>query len=214
MRERCPNNCGKGLKNLLATFGGLQMKFRHAFIVVAGMLAMAGAVRADTIVTSGGHVTGINGITIAGTTYNVTWGPVDDTTFAASPTNAAAMSLAIMNDLNSSGATVVAAAPPKVLVTAIGVDAGTYALVTVSGYGSPWGAAASTQYGGSGGGCGCALWGDYVLDYGADAWDEFSVASVATPEPGTTPLTLTGLGLLGLIVVIRKRIVQGRAQAT
>jgi hypothetical protein len=30
------------------------------------------------------------------------------------------------------------------------------------------------------------------------------VEFAATPEPGTTTLTLTGLGLLGLLVVMRK----------
>jgi hypothetical protein len=38
--------------------------------------------------------------------------------------------------------------------------------------------------------------------------------SVATPEPGTISLTLTGIGLLGLLVVMRKRYARSFPQAT
>jgi hypothetical protein len=41
-----------------------------------------------------------------------------------------------------------------------------------------------------------------------------TVATVATPEPGTSSLTLIGLGSLGLIVVMRKRTAQGLPQAS
>ena len=42
----------------------------------------------------------------------------------------------------------------------------------------------------------------------------FAPLVVATPEPGTTTLTLTGLGLLGLLVVMRKRYARSFPQAT
>jgi hypothetical protein len=44
------------------------------------------------------------------------------------------------------------------------------------------------------------------------AYAEF--ASIAAPEPGAGALTLTGLGLLGLIVVMRKRKAPGLQQAS
>jgi hypothetical protein len=177
------------------------------------MLVMAGAVRADTIVTSGGYVTGINGITVAGTTYNVTWGSVDDTTFATSLTNATAMTNAIVADLNLVvwGLNPAVTDPVSHFITGMGVDGGVSTTVAACCYGAPpWVQLPVYPTG---------LWAAYVSPSGygypgEDAWDEFSVASVATPEPGTLTLSLTGLGLLGLMVVIRKRIVQGRAQAT
>jgi hypothetical protein len=38
--------------------------------------------------------------------------------------------------------------------------------------------------------------------------------SIATPEPGTSVLMLIGIGSLGLMMVLRKRIAQGLPQAT
>lgn len=46
------------------------------------------------------------------------------------------------------------------------------------------------------------------LNYGPNG-----ISVVSTPEPGTMSLTFLGVGLLGLIVVMRKREAQGRAQA-
>jgi hypothetical protein len=41
----------------------------------------------------------------------------------------------------------------------------------------------------------------------------YNYSPVATPEPGTSTLLVTGVGLLGLMVVLRKRKVQRLAQA-
>ena len=165
--------------------------------------------RADTIVASGGNVTAINGITIAGITYNVTFGTTIDTTFAGNPTNANAMNTAIVADLSSSNTDLTAGR-----ACLVGLDGG------VSTYGAISLAAAPCGFPGA-----PAHWvadtfstvgfTDYVLTgNGTVLWDEFAVAATTTPEPGTLSLTLTGLGLLGLLVVIRKRVALRHPQAT
>jgi hypothetical protein len=53
-----------------------------------------------------------------------------------------------------------------------------------------------------------------ALDGGGGAWyTEFS-PEVPTPEPGDLMLTLTGVVLLGLMVVMRKRVANRHPQAT
>jgi hypothetical protein len=157
------------------------------------------AAHADAIVTSGGNVTGINGITVAGTTYNVTWGTAIDTTFAASFTNATTMNNAIVADLSSYGAPHVSDSASTELIV-VGIDGGPTSPFAGS-TGLAWGAQSEStitfdgQVGGN------------PTFY---AWDEFAV--VATPEPGTAAFTLTGLGLLGL-VVLRKRVALRQSQA-
>jgi hypothetical protein len=155
---------------------------------------------ADSIVIDGsGNVIGINGILIAGTTYNVTWGTAIDPTFASSLVNASLINADIVNDLNAYGAPAVADAVSNNLC-AVGVDGGVstasaQALNACPNSPATWGGFVTST----------SAWTGFVGNNPRTvAWDEFTV--VATPEPGTTTLTLTGLGLLGLLVVLRKRI--------
>jgi hypothetical protein len=150
------------------------------------------AARADTIVTSGLYVTGIDGITINGTTYDVTFGTPDDTTFSSNPLDALSMATEIANDL-SPYATVADTAYNT--ITFVGVDGGANVSVAqVGSIGTIGLSYASYSF-------------RPVFNPSVYSWAEFSV--VSTPEPGTSMLTLTGLGLLGLMMVMRKRIGQG-----
>ena len=148
--------------------------------------------RADTIISSGGNVTEIDGVTIAGITYNVTFGTIDDMTFATNAANALAAETAILVDLNSGTYTMAGGG------CRAGVDAGTATLAAQAGVPA----------------CGGLPWDTYAfftaaytsgVTPGFQVWAEFAVAPVPTPEPGVLMLTLTGVGLLGLMVVLRKR---------
>jgi hypothetical protein len=156
------------------------------------------AARADTFVFSGGFVSGINGITVAGVTYNVTWGLTDDTTFASSLANALAMNAQITADL----AGYQPPPPPATLAGQgttslfdVGVDGGTLTPYADDRF-TPtfWSSHVDTTS-------------DYILSVqeipAGIQWDEFTVVS---PEPGAATLTLTGLGMFGLLVVMRKRL--------
>jgi len=152
------------------------------------------AARADTLVFSGGFVSGINGITVAGVTYNVTWGLTIDTTFASSLANALAMNAQITADLAAYGPASVAGAG-YTTVFDVGVDGGTLTPYADDRF-TPtfWSSHVDTTS-------------DYILSVqeipAGIQWDEFTVVS---PEPGAATLTLTGLGMFGLLVVMRKRL--------
>jgi hypothetical protein len=167
--------------------------------------------RADTIacgtatcITTGGYVTEIEGLNIDGTAYNVTF---DTTDSSPAPFNtngeAGDASGAIIAALG--GDEIVNASLYGGVLQLIAVDAG--------------GGSAYIDYLSSGGG-----WAEnigvysiarnftpYVPDGGL-YFADFSTAATATPEPGTLLLTLTGVGLLGLMVVMRKRKALGLAQ--
>jgi hypothetical protein len=163
--------------------------------------------RADTIVASGGNVTAIDGITIAGVTYNVTFGTTDDMTFAGNATNASMANADIVADLSSD--TYLTAGG----VCGVVVDGGSESFIAFTeespcGYGGPAGkwypVSSPTSY-----------YTGVIQTYpGTFLWDEFTVAPTSTPEPGTLSLTLTGVGLLGLTLILRKRKAHDLAQTT
>ena len=152
--------------------------------------------RADSIVTSGGNVIGIDGITISGITYNVSFGTTDDMTFSLDQTDGLAMASAIASDLGSY--TSVSDAVSNT-IGYIGVDVGTLAAIA-EGPGGPYPTSWHTLQ------TVTVSFEDGVtnLPYGY-AWAE-STPAVATPEPGS--FTLLGVGLLafGTIILVRKQI--------
>jgi len=158
---------------------------------------------ADTIVSSGGNVTAIDGITIDGNTYNATFGTTDSATFASSLTDATLAAEDVANDLST----------PNLYLTAggftyLGVDGGgnspsicqELSGTCNAGSADPWGSVGANT---------TAIYATLagktqgLYKYG---WVDFSVQTQATPEPGTLTLALTGVGLLGSMVVLRKRV--------
>jgi hypothetical protein len=181
---------------------------RSLMILVVLLFTALGSTsaHADTIVSSG-----IDGITIDGTTYNVTFGTTEDTTFAGNLTDATLAAQDIANDIN----TLDIYLPFANGFLSLAVDGGTYSPTICFNGGyvcptlalPPW-----TVYP-------TILTTNIVLanmeSYPFSppvGWVEF--AAVSTPEPGAATLTLTGVGLLGLVVVMRKRKAPGLAQAT
>ncbi len=151
---------------------------------------------------SSGIVTAIDGITIAGTTYNVTFGMTDDTTFAGSATALTAID-ALSVDLTPFAA-VMNQNFTKALTTLIGVDGGSGTIYTAGVEVAPLlffftSTMAQTSF-------------SNFVGSGLAGYAEFTPR--ATPEPDTFTLALTGIGLLGLLAVIRKRVALRHTQAT
>jgi hypothetical protein len=159
--------------------------------------------RADTIITNaGGSVTAIDGITIAGATYNVTFGVTEDTTFNAISTTSAQ---GIANQLNTDLGSLDINSPLGVFYAF--EFGGGQAMGSANG--PPWNLNPPTVFSD-------IQWNTFVGENATVVlqtyWAEF--APVATPEPDTATLTLSGFGLLGLALVMRKRIARGLPQAT
>jgi len=180
---------------------------KYALAAAAGLLWMAlpGALRADTIITSGGNVIEIEGITVAGVTYDVTWGPTADLTFATDPTDAATMTSDIAGDLNAYEAPGVGISDSFIVLGAYGVSS-TYAAYAL---GAPLGGSCIPIAGPPAAG----EWGTTVCDTGdfamgvtdtpyLYAWDEFTVEA-AVPE--SSSLLLLAAGLLGLLGISLRR---------
>jgi len=185
-------------------------------------ISLAPAACADTVIFSGFVVTAINGIAVGGTTYNVTFGHTDDTTFATNPANADTMLTAIQADLNNSIAPAPPCSGPPFIGTGsssstgsgetLAVDGGPtfhyiFRVVTITPYPPScsihWGLGTISNSGFS----------TLIALYSkATYWAEFS--PVAAPEPGTISLMLIGLGSLGLVLLMRKRAALRHPQAT
>jgi hypothetical protein len=155
-------------------------------LLLSAALLGSTAVRADTIVASGGNVTAINGIIIAGTTYNLTFVTTAGTPYVGDPTGVAGVESQLIADLTGN-----ATAGGGFGVILDNAPSGEHAVVN---FGGGW--ASDDQsfnfFCTPGPNCG-AVWADFT-------------PVAATPEPGTSVLTLPGLGLLGVLVVMRKRI--------
>jgi hypothetical protein len=158
---------------------------------------------ATCIYTVSGDVTEIEGLSLGGTTYNVTFGTTEDTTFATNLTNADLMNLLINDALNGG--------PGKFALVGdacvVGVDGGTLVYLT-------YGESSTCEFPGAG-----FVWGvdlttpaSYAAEvsnvFQGELWAEFTPVTQSTPEPGTLILMLIGIGLLGFLM-IRKRISLG-----
>jgi len=163
---------------------------------------------ADTIIASGGNVTAIDGITIAGTTYNVTFGTTEDTTFSGDLTDAATAYDDIFADLTSSSTYVTVGGEYGVIVNA----SPDFYLIGEPSADGDWTMLGEGDIDPIG-----LLPGGFFIPFVISEpalFAEFSVVPVATPEPGSVMLLLTGLVLLGLMYVWRKRKAPALAQAT
>ena len=181
-------------------------------IMLGSVIALGSTVaHADTLVTNGGgFVTGIDGITLNGTLYNVTFTHTVDNTFSAFDSNSSTL-VGVVNDINSDLGT-------SSILDAVG---GFYIIGAAS-----FGAIGAVQLVPMGIPPSPAIWvlqglGNPGIDRDVAStnnenifWANFTPAVVATPEPGALVLTLPGIGLLGLMVVMRKRKGPGFSQAT
>jgi hypothetical protein len=169
------------------------------------------AAHADGLVVTngGGYVTAIDGITLDGTLYNVTFTSNIDNTFAADPYDSPIMN-AVQADIDEAlGATTLNDEDGAFYGIAAQSD-----LIAVDALTNPFMADASWESSSTASDENFA--GGLAFNSGRIFYANFTpvVVTRATPEPGTVPLTLTGLGVLGLLVVIRKRFALHHSQAT
>jgi hypothetical protein len=165
------------------------------------------AARADTVVyNGGGWVTAIDGITLNGTLYNVTFTNNIDNTFAAYAADS--------STING-------------ILGALDADLGSTLLNDDTGYFYAVSAAAG-QSGVAEFQCPVThecwnnldpiLTEDFTFIMSTrptiDFWANFSPSTVAIPEPSAFMQTLTGVGLLGLMMMKRRRVALRHPQAT
>jgi hypothetical protein len=170
-------------------------KFAGIFLFLVMGLIGVPAAHADTIITTGGFVTEIQGLNIDGTLYNVTFGTTADLTFA---TNGEAGDAAtdIVTALGTNN--IVSSArynpPYNVQLFCVLLSTGQCQTGVQIGAGTAWSLLGLT--GGLNPGSPA---------FGAGAYyAEFS-PTVATPEPSSLVFTLTGVGILGFSMLMRKR---------
>jgi hypothetical protein len=177
------------------------------FTALASTPARADSVACGTatcIYTVSGDVTEIEGLSLGGTTYNVTFGTTEDMTFATNLTNADLMNLLINDALNGGPGKFALAGDACV----VGVDGGTLVYLT-------YGESSTCEFPGAG-----FVWGvdlttptSYAAEvsnvFQGELWAEFTPVTQSTPEPSTAILILLGLGSFGLMSVLRKRISLG-----
>jgi hypothetical protein len=180
------------------------------FPAIGSTTARADSVACGTatcIYTVSGDVTEIEGIALGGTTYNVTFGTTEDMTFATNLTNADLMNQLIVESLNGPGTFALAGD-----ACLVGVDGGTIVFLAIGesstceppGAGYVWGVSGTSP----------AYAGEVASGYGGTLWAEFTPVTQSTPEPGTLLLTLTGVGLLGMMIAMRKRFAPGHQQSS
>jgi len=171
-------------------------------IPVALLIAAFGSTPAQAdgvdVFDAGGQVTAIDDITLNGSLYNVTFTSTIDNTFSAYPATASGgviggITTAIDGTLGDNPIN-----DPASVVYCVATS-GSEAVCETYAPPEGWDGdffIASTAYA------------DSLIAGTPDAyfWANFSPAVVATSEPATAPLTLAGVGLLGLLCVIRKRV--------
>lgn len=150
---------------------------------------------ADTVVTNGGgFVTAIDGITLNGSLYNVTFTSTIDNTFSAYAENSSTI-YAIRNLIDSDlgNATI-----HTVYGDIYGIDVSDGYTVVDALSESSW----KTFLTVSDDFYDRDVHGSSVAEF---YWANFTPAVVATPEPGTAPLTLAGLGVIAVLMWKRRQ---------
>jgi hypothetical protein len=172
------------------------MKQKKSLWVVPFLLLFAAIcstpARADTVIASGNNVTEIDGINVAGNLFDLTFSATATPPPAGIPADLSSLETDLIGDLNTGAYN--AADGSDVVILYIDASNNDGIFNQANPDGSNW----VTDNHGSG---------FFCIPGSPDCGAEYGNFTAATPapEPGSMPLTLTGLGLLGLILVLRKR---------